>query len=187
MSQSILKDFKNQNIRDALGRAVKHSTSDHWVPGSKPGVFKSGALSSFISLPGAWSVAHTTMAVKEATLNKQFTDLLTHSLKIKINIVRYYRSTKLVIISKFSNDRKLLLINYCIYRSANKHGINVHGSLVGCLLLFHIFPFPLSPILPSFPHSITNSPITNSRIYLFIFFIYLFIFSYSGRELGRIE
>ena len=29
-----------------------HSTSDHWVPGSKPGVFKSGALSSRCPSPG---------------------------------------------------------------------------------------------------------------------------------------
>ncbi len=50
--------------RGALGRAVEHSTSDHWVPGSKPGAFMSGALSSFVSLPGARSVAHKTPAVK---------------------------------------------------------------------------------------------------------------------------
>ncbi len=49
----------------ALGRAVEHSTSDHWVPGSKPGIFKSGALSSFISLPGAWSVTQKILAVKK--------------------------------------------------------------------------------------------------------------------------
>ncbi len=51
--------------RGAFGRAVEHSTSDHWVPGSKPGVFKSGALSPFVSLPGARSVAYKTLAVKQ--------------------------------------------------------------------------------------------------------------------------
>ena len=39
----------------ALGRAIERSTSDHWVLGSKTGVFKSGTLSSFISLSGARS------------------------------------------------------------------------------------------------------------------------------------
>ena len=47
-----------------LGRAVEHSISDHWVPDSKPGVFKSVVLSSFVSLPGARSVTHKTLAVK---------------------------------------------------------------------------------------------------------------------------
>ncbi len=51
--------------RGALGRAVEHSTSDHWVTGSKPGVFMSGALSSFVSLLGDWSVAHKTLAFKK--------------------------------------------------------------------------------------------------------------------------
>ncbi len=59
-----------------LGRAVEHSTSDHRVPGSKPGVFKSEALSYFISLPGDRSVAHKTLAVKKVTLNKTIS--LTH-------------------------------------------------------------------------------------------------------------
>ncbi len=40
----------------ALGRAVEHSTLDHWVSGSKPGVFVSGTLSFFVSLPGAQSL-----------------------------------------------------------------------------------------------------------------------------------
>ncbi len=48
-----------------LGRAVEHSTSDHWVPGSKPGVFMSGELSSFVSLPGGRSVTHKTLAVNK--------------------------------------------------------------------------------------------------------------------------
>ncbi len=51
--------------RGALGRAVEHSTSDYWVTGSKPGVFMSGALSSFVSSPGDRSVAHKTLAVKK--------------------------------------------------------------------------------------------------------------------------
>ncbi len=54
-----------QAKRGALGRAVEHSTSDHWVTGSKPGVFMSGALSSFVSLPGDRFVAHKTLAVKK--------------------------------------------------------------------------------------------------------------------------
>ena len=49
----------------ALGRAVEHSTSDYWVPGSNPGVFMSGALSSFVSLPGVRSVTHKTLGVKK--------------------------------------------------------------------------------------------------------------------------
>ncbi len=51
--------------RGALGRGVEHSTADHWVPGSKPGVFKSGALSSFILLPGVRPITHKTLAVKK--------------------------------------------------------------------------------------------------------------------------
>ena len=51
--------------RGAVGRAVEHLISDHWVPGSKPGVFKSGALLSFISLPGAQFVAHKALAVQK--------------------------------------------------------------------------------------------------------------------------
>ncbi len=57
--------IQNQSWRGALGRAVEHSTSDHWVPGSKPGVFKSGALSCFVALPGSRSVAHKTLAVEK--------------------------------------------------------------------------------------------------------------------------
>ncbi len=55
----------NSPLHGALGRAVEHWTSDHWVLGSKPGVFKSVELSSFISLPGARCVAHKTLAAKE--------------------------------------------------------------------------------------------------------------------------
>ncbi len=48
-----LKSFYQvHRVHGALGRALEHSTSDHWVPGLKPGVFMSGALSSFISLSG---------------------------------------------------------------------------------------------------------------------------------------
>ena len=51
--------------RGALGRTVKDSISDHWVLGSKPSIFKSGAFLSFISLPGTWSISHKTLAVKK--------------------------------------------------------------------------------------------------------------------------
>ena len=49
------------NCMVAVG-LVEHRTSNHWVPGSKPGKLTPGALSSY-SLPGARSVAHKTLAV----------------------------------------------------------------------------------------------------------------------------
>ncbi len=45
--------------RGALGPSEEHSTSNHWVVD----VFKSGALSSFVSLPGARPIGHKTLAV----------------------------------------------------------------------------------------------------------------------------
>ena len=57
----------------ALGRVVEHSTTEHWAPGSRHGVFKSGALSSFMSLLGARPCTHNTLATLglEAMLNKE--------------------------------------------------------------------------------------------------------------------
>ncbi len=43
-------------MRGALGRAVEHSTSDHWVTDWKTGVFISGDLSFFVSLLGCPAV-----------------------------------------------------------------------------------------------------------------------------------
>ena len=44
---------------------VEHSTSGHWVQGSKPGVFKSGGRSFYISLPGDRSVVRKSLSVKK--------------------------------------------------------------------------------------------------------------------------
>ncbi len=51
---------------------VENWTSDHLVPGSKLDVFMSGALSPFVALAGAWSVAKTLAVKKRCSIN-QFT------------------------------------------------------------------------------------------------------------------
>ncbi len=66
----------SDNKRGALGRAVEHSTSDHWVSCPKLGVFMSWALSSIALMPGTRSVTHKTLAVKKRRKINQFTHSL---------------------------------------------------------------------------------------------------------------